>query len=67
MSLNDMSLGVAKGADAYPGIINPTAHSNVLNPLATNMVRRFCCVATRIGLSDVIVKLIPTLGIALAG
>jgi len=38
MSLNDRDLGVAKGADIYDGLANPTSHSNTSNPLATNFV-----------------------------
>jgi len=38
MSLNDRNLGVAKGADVYDGIGNPTSHSNYKNPLVTNLV-----------------------------
>jgi len=38
MSLNDRNLGVAKGADVYDGIGNPTSRSNHSNPLAANLV-----------------------------
>jgi len=38
MSLNDMNLGVAKGADVYDGLANPTSHSNTSNPRTTNFV-----------------------------
>jgi len=38
MSLNDRTLGVAKGSAVHDGLGNPTSHSNYSNPLATNFV-----------------------------
>jgi len=40
MSLNDkdVSLGGAKGADVYPGVMNATSSSDTSNPMAQNFV-----------------------------
>ena len=50
MSLNDMNLGVAKGADVYDGISNPTSHSNASNPLTRNLVRTTHTLTSEVGL-----------------
>lgn len=40
MSLNDkdVTLGGARGIDVHPGVANPTAHSDMSDPLAANFV-----------------------------
>ncbi|TRM57572.1 hypothetical protein BD626DRAFT_514332 [Schizophyllum amplum] len=38
MSVNDKKLNQGFGADVYPGVANPTASSNLSNPMRNNMV-----------------------------